>query len=290
MRKKIISIGLAAFLAFSLSGCQSQDTASTAEYIGIDAAKDAALKDAGIPADSASFSSAGLDSKNGTFFYEINFSDGNTEYLYDIDAMTGVVIEKNVSGEAGTEESETAGTDTGSTVAISPENETTMPAAGNKNQTSQNTSGAPVSQDQAQAIALSHAGIAENDVVYIKTEQDYSDGTTVYEVEFVSSDGTEYNYKICTSDGSVLSYDFDTENILQSQNTAEGLISEEQARDTVLKRVPGASGDDIILRLKEDDGRMEYEGRLIYDNMDYEFKIDAYSGNLTEWEAEQLSR
>lgn len=54
--------------------------------------------------------------------------------------------------------------------------------------------------------------------------------------------------------------------------------------------MPGASGDDIMLHLKEDDGRMEYEGRLIYDNMDYEFKIDAYSGNLTEWEAEQLSR
>ena len=37
------------------------------------------------------------------------------------------------------------------------------------------------------------------------------------------------------------------------------------------------------------DGRMEYEGRLIYDNMLYEFKIDAYSGLIVEWEAENLN-
>ena len=31
---------------------------------------------------------------------------------------------------------------------------------------------------------------------------------------------------------------------------------------------------------------MEYKGRIRYDGMEYKFKLDAYSGALTEWEAE----
>ena len=279
MQKKYLLTGIAVSIALTLSACQGQNTASTAEYIGIDAAKDAALKDAGISSENASFSTAGLDSKNGTFYYEINFSDGNTEYLYDIDAMTGVVIEKSTAGE------ETAEETPAESSAAAPASTDTSAAV------STQVSGSSVSQDQAQSIALSHAGITEADTAYIRTEQDYSNGTPVFEVEFTSTNGTEYNYEIRISDGTILSYDFDAENTVPGrQDTANGLISEDQARETVLKRVPGAAAGDIILRLKEDDGRREYEGSLVYDNTKYEFKIDAYSGNLTEWEAEQLAR
>ena len=65
------------------------------------------------------------------------------------------------------------------------------------------------------------------------------------------------------------------------------MISEDQAKEAVLSRVPGANVSDISIHLKEDDGRMEYTGRLLYDGMLYEFKIDAYSGGLIEWEAER---
>ena len=34
------------------------------------------------------------------------------------------------------------------------------------------------------------------------------------------------------------------------------------------------------------DGRLEYKGRIRYDGMEYKFNLDAYSGALTEWEAE----
>ena len=74
------------------------------------------------------------------------------------------------------------------------------------------------------------------------------------------------------------------------RNRLDSLIEESQARQAVLDRVPGAQADDIRIRLKEDDGRMEYEGSLFYDGMFYEFTIDAYSGGLIEWEAEKASR
>ena len=37
-------------------------------------------------------------------------------------------------------------------------------------------------------------------------------------------------------------------------------------------------------------GHVEYEGKIIYGGTEYEFTIDAASGNVTEWEAETLNR
>lgn len=56
----------------------------------------------------------------------------------------------------------------------------------------------------------------------------------------------------------------------------------------MIERVPGATEEIIKIELDEDDGRFEYEGSLIYDTMKYEFKIDAYSGTVIEWEADRL--
>ncbi len=63
------------------------------------------------------------------------------------------------------------------------------------------------------------------------------------------------------------------------------MISEAQAKQAVLDRVPQALAEHIFIELDEDDGRFEYEGSLIYNNIKYEFKIDAYSGGIIEWEA-----
>lgn len=180
----------AAFCLFSLLGLSAcagrQKTA--ADYIGIDAAKEAALKSAGLSGDQVSFSQAGLDSRNGTFFYDIDFSSQEASYQYAIDALTGVVIE-----EAMTEKSRQA--DDGAAAAVP---ESSSPAA------------------------------------------------------------------------------------------SSSLISSEQAAAIVLERVPGADPAAVSLHQEEDDGRTVYEGQLVYDGMEYEFTIDAYSGSVIEWDAEQL--
>ena len=55
-------------------------------------------------------------------------------------------------------------------------------------------------------------------------------------------------------------------------------------------RLPCASDSDIrYFKTDHDDGRTEYEGKIIYDNMVYEFEIDAYSGAIRSWEAEPMS-
>ena len=42
------------------------------------------------------------------------------------------------------------------------------------------------------------------------------------------------------------------------------------------------------MRLETDDGRKQYEGTIIYDEMKYEFEVDAYSGAIREWDAESV--
>ena len=51
---------------------------------------------------------------------------------------------------------------------------------------------ADISGDRAKEIALEHAKTKESDLVFSKVEQDYDDRRLVYEVEFVTSGGTEY--------------------------------------------------------------------------------------------------
>ena len=64
---------------------------------------------------------------------------------------------------------------------------------------------------KAKEIALEHAKVAENSLIFDKVEKDYEDRRLVYEVEFVTNDGMEYDYEIDASSGTIVKYDFDAE-------------------------------------------------------------------------------
>ena len=54
-------------------------------------------------------------------------------------------------------------------------------------------------------------------------------------------------------------------------------------------RSPGATVSDIWeFEIDYDDGRLEYEGTIVYNHMEYEFTIDGYSGAIREWEADSV--
>lgn len=259
---------------FLLTGCgQNQED----DYIGINAAKEAAFKDAGVAAADATVSTAGLDKKDGIFFYQVDFSADGTEYQYAVDAVTGVVIEAAaVNPIPGT------GTPEGSVSDPGDPTESSGTAA--------DTGTSIDSSADALAAACAHAGLSEKEVFFQEVKLDHDHGRDIYEVEFVSADGTEYEYEIDATDGSILSFSHDSESSLEqlSDSSQAGIIPVEQAKQSVLDRVPGADETNLSIRLREDDGRQEYKGELFYDQMLYEFKIDAYSGMFVEWEAETV--
>lgn len=274
-----------------LSACGNGSQASTADYIGIDAAKEAALKDAGLTSQEADFSAAGLDSKNGTFYYQVIFTANGEEQEYDIDAVTGVVIEKKtLSGAENAQETTAAlAASSAQDPSSSEAGQEAAAAASSSAQTPSAEASLPSSEIEPLSIALAHAGLTQDQVSRSRIEEDFDDGLHIYEVEFFSADGVEYSYDIKADDGTILSFDQDAEYLLPPSSQDAGMVSEDQAKQSVIERVPGAAAEDVSVLLKRDDGRMEYEGRLIYDNMLYEFKIDAYSGLIVEWEAENLN-
>ena len=77
---------------------------SSGKYLTVDEAKQIALKEAGVPEQSAVFTETKLDEENRRDCYSIEFYAGDREYEYTVDALTGEVLESSVE-MAGTQPS-----------------------------------------------------------------------------------------------------------------------------------------------------------------------------------------
>ena len=319
MKGKALTLPCAAvLLGLALTGCGQQS--SQAEYIGIDAAKAIALESAGITEAAATFSTAGLDMQNGIYYYAVDFTANGLSYEYDIDAITGVIIDTKApktavglpatgmdtpasstpeaslvttpatvpeavtaaTGQTGTAQTETG--QTGTAQAATGQTGTAQAATGQTGTATQTTAG--VTEARAKEIALAHAGLTESQVTFIRSKLEFDDGRQCYEVEFYGTDYTEYDYSIDASTGEIVSYDYDAEGYAPPVSSGT-TISASQAKEIALAKVPGATVNNIYeFKQDWDDGRIEYEGSIYYSGMEYEFTIDAYSGAIREWEVE----
>ena len=252
-------------------------TASEKGYIGEAKAKTVALERAGVTERELLLYKIGLDTHNGTMVYDVEFTTDSYEFDCDVNAKTGEIVkfEKEYNGVA---------------PAVSAQPDTAQP---NTNQTA-----GEITVEEAKTIALNHAGLAADAVTFVKAKQDYDDGRLVYEIEFVTTSGNgylEYDYEIDAATGNILSYDYDAESYTPqptttTPSTATGaLIDEATAKLTAVDQVPGASTSDICeWKLDHDDGRWEYEGKIIYNQMELEFTIDAATGAVIEWDVESI--
>ena len=57
----------------------------------------------------------------------------------------------------------------------------------------------------------------------------------------------------------------------------------DEAAALALSRVEGAGNNNIKIELDWDDGRPIYEGEIRYGALEYEFEMDAYTGDFIEW-------
>ena len=136
--------------------------------VGLEAAKSAALKHAGLS--TAVFTKAERDYDDGRWEYELEFHTDSAAYEVTVDAATGRVLDyekENLRGGTGS-------TDIGA--------------------------------QAAKAAALKHAGLSESQVRELQAEWDNENGRAVYEVEFKSG-GMEYDYVIDAATGAVLDHE-----------------------------------------------------------------------------------
>lgn len=153
----------------------------------------------------------------------------------------------------------------------------------NGGKTSQ-TEGNLISEEEAKKIALEHAGITEDGTTFIKVKLERDDGVQEYEIEFYTQD-TEYDYNVDAVTGDIRSYDNELENHTGSTPQEEqGAITIEEATALALEKVPGAGDTNIRIKEDRDDGRSVYEGTILYENKEYDFEIDAATGEFNEWD------
>lgn len=278
MRKKWIFTVAAFALAMTLTGCRDNAAASIpqqssqeqTQMIPMEEAQEAALKAADIVAADADISATTLSGVAGVACYKVEFTSGEYAYAYTINAETGAVMEMSSQEQ----NAQASGTQT----------EMADPAAPAP---AQNATGiGTVDEAAAQKIALEHAGVKAADATITKSKLDYEDGRQVYDIEWYAG-GAKYDYEIATDTGEIISSAYEEKTMgADSKNVT---VSEADAKKTALDRVSGATDKDLYeWKLDYDDGRPEYEGKIIYGGTEYEFTIDAATGSVMEWDAEKV--
>lgn len=280
MKQKWLLTGTALMLAAALAGCGNAPAADQAAKISMEQAQTAALEAANIDAADADVSSATLSEVAGVTCYKVEFTSGDHTYAYSINAENGEVLEASYRDKNAAPADSTQ-PDTPASGAI------TTPAQTAPN-TNTNTSTGAVDEAKAQEIALAHAGVKAADATITKSKLDYDDGRQIYEIEWYAN-GAKYDYEIAVATGEIVNSGYEAKTVVSTGSSAT--VSEATAKQTALARVSGATEKDVYeWKLDYDDGRPEYEGKIIYGGTEYEFTIDATSGTVTEWDSEALNR
>lgn len=295
----VIAMGVVA--ALTMTAC-SMIPSAKASYISMDAAQSKALNAANVDAANVESYSAQMGDVGTTTCYEVQFVSDGYAYYYAVNATDGEIVKvtKTPVGEEPIQAQPEQTTDasasqTGETTpstATGNQNNTaaTKPTAGQTTTTP--AANGQITLEQAKETALKHAGLKADAVTFVKAEQDYENGKLVYEVEFVTNDGgkvVEYDYEIDAATGSVVSYDYDAENYVSAKGATTVSVDEATAKQTVLNKVPGSTAANIYeWKLDFDDGRWEYDGKIVYNLMEYDFTVDASSGAVTEWGVESI--
>lgn len=159
------------------SGAEQPDGAQNqqeGQYIGVEAAKQAALNHAGLDADAVRFAHARLEFDDGYWKYDVEFHQDNMEYDYDIDALTGEILSCEQDADY--------------------------------RQGLASAAGEQISLEEAVRIALEYAGVDQKDAQRLETEFDYDDGRAEYEIEWHVG-RMEYSCDIDAATGQVLSFE-----------------------------------------------------------------------------------
>ena len=308
--RKTAVIAMGVVTALTMTAC-SMIPSAKASYISMDAAQRKALNAANVDAANVESYSAQMGDVGTTTCYEVQFvSDGYT-YYYAVNATDGEIVKvtKTPVGEEPIQAQPEQTTDASASqtgeatlpasgdqpVVTQPAETTPSTATGNQNNTATTkptagqTTTTPaangqITLEQAKETALKHAGLKADAVTFVKAEQDYENGKLVYEVEFVTNDGdkvVEYDYEIDAATGSVVSYDYDAENYVSAKGATTVSVDEATAKQTVLNKVPGATAANIYeWKLDFDDGRWEYDGKIVYNLMDNGIRYNVEGGTV----------
>ena len=230
------------------AGISMKDTADAGnKQIGIEAAKQIALADAKVALKDVTFIKAELDNEDGRAVYEIEFYSGNVEYDYDIDALSGEIISNDFDIE-----------------------DYSIPAQSTA--APQQTAAAPA-PIQSQTVAPTQAPI-----------QPQTAAPTPAPIQPQTAAPTPAP----TQPQTVAPTPAPTEAPTQppTQPAAPSTISAERAKQIALSHAGVGGASFIKAELDTDDGVQVYEIEFKVGNVEYEYDINAISGEIISSKSE----
>ena len=168
-------------------------------------------------------------------------------------------------------------------IGCSSSNPTPSSSNQNTNTTQNNTS--LLSENEVKSIALKHANLSEDQVTWYSCYTDRDDGIQTYECRFGNEDA-EYEYEINGETGDILQYDI---NYHASSSNNETYIGEDKAKEIVLNHA-GFTQDQVQFthfELDKSYHHTEYEIEFINQNIEYEYSLDAVSGEILSYQQDR---
>lgn len=232
-------------------------------------AKEIALADAGLSLSEVIFVQEKQDMEDGIPVYEFEFYTETTEYEYEISVDTGEIYKKTLEARQ------------------------TRPGTVSVTAALQRQ----IDVEEAKSIALADAGVSASEAVFTKTKQEYDDGVLVYDIEFYTS-SQEYDYEIDAASGSIRSKDAEPLKGAGNSGKGDGIggagnadsyIGAERAKSIAVTHAGFSVSEVNFLKaeLDHDDGYIVYEIEFYKNGMEYEYKINALTGDIIEYDSER---
>ena len=235
-----------------------------------------ALEHAGVTLDQLSWYEICLDFDDGIWVYEVEFVVGNTEYEYEINAITGEIIKFETEFE-----------DDPHGAPPVTERPTQQPGSNF------------LSEDEIRAIVFNHAGVNANDVREFEIELDDEHGIWVYEVEFKAGN-IEYDYVVNAVTGEIIKSETEVDDdptaapgtprptAQPTQQPGSNFLSEDEIRAIVFNHA-GVNANDVRefeIELDDEDGIWVYEVDFKAGNIEYDYVVNAVTGAIIRVETE----
>ena len=231
-----------------------------------------ALEHAGVTLDQLSWYEICLDFDDGIWVYEVEFVVGNTEYEYEINAITGEIIKFETEFE-----------DDPHGAPPVTERPTQQPGSNF------------LSEDEIRAIVFNHAGVNANDVREFEIELDDEHGIWVYEVEFKAGN-IEYDYVVNAVTGEIIKSETEVDDDptaapgtpRPTQQPGSEFLSEDEIRAIVFSHA-GVNANDVRefeIELDDEDGIWVYEVDFKAGSIEYDYVVNAVTGAIIRVETE----
>lgn len=229
------------------------------KHIDTKEAMDIVMNDAKIKSDNITHSDIVSDKEHDTYIYKIQFQSKTNKYIYIISYRSGDILRREVTSLSSVK-------DTTSNKGIEDTNEQLIHI------------------ENAKKKALEDADVSSNDAKFIKEKVDWEDGIQIYDIEFIANNMT-YEYEIVAQNGAV--HKRSSKVSKQKSNFHKNsYILVDEAKKEALHRA-GLSADEVTFvksKLEHNDSKIIYEIEFVKDAIEFEYKIDAITGEILESE------